>query len=271
MFPVKEPVLNQRLSFQRIWAMVLRYLYATRDPSRLTEFIFWPMIDIGFYGLIATWVSQFNQTPPLTMMFITALVLWQLIYRSNYEVCFNVIDEFWEQNIFNLAASPLTQWEWILAMMLTGLLKLSFTFIFGTFVAWLFFSINILSLGWVLIPFAGLCILSGWGTGFLAGGILIYKGPKLQQLPWVTITLAALFSTIYYPLYILPPWMQILSQSLPMTYIFEGLRELIQTHTLSNHYLIISLCLSLFYLSLSISFFIWMFKKSRQNGLPRSY
>lgn len=263
--------LNSFPSFQRIWAMVLRYLYATRDPSRLTEFIFWPMIDIGFYGLIATWVTQFQQTPPLTAIFVTALVLWQLIYRANYEICFNVIDEFWEQNIFNLAASPLTSTEWILAMMLTGLVKLTFTFCFGVFVAWLFFGVHILALGWILVPFVILCILSGWVTGFLAGGILIYKGPKLQQLPWVAITLAALFSTIYYPLNVLPTWMQMISQSLPMTYIFEDLRQLIQTGTISSYYLILSFALSVIYLSLAVTFFVRMFTKSRREGLPRSY
>lgn len=257
------------MAFHRIWALVLRYLYATRDPSRQTEFLFWPMIDICFYGLIASWIGSSTPQAPILSMFMTSIVLWQIIYRSNYEICFNVIDEFWEQNVFNLVASPLKRSEWITAMMLTALIKLLFTLFYGAALAWLFFDINIFSLGWVLLPFIGLCILSGWSTGFFAAGILIYKGPKLQQLPWVTTTLAALFSTIYYPLAILPKWMQGVSLSIPMSYIFEGIRFLIQTNTLPLYYLLISSFLSIVYLSLAILFFVKMFAKSKQKGIPR--
>ncbi len=30
------------MSWERIWAMMLRYIYATRDPTRIVEFLFGP-------------------------------------------------------------------------------------------------------------------------------------------------------------------------------------------------------------------------------------
>ncbi len=227
------------------------------------------MIDIGFFGLTARWISSVAAEPTVVQLFITALVLWQLVYRSNFEICVNLMDEFLEKNMINIVASPLRKKEWILAMMLSGLLKMSFTFLFGVGVGWLFFRVNVLELGWILVPFAIFCLISGWIIGFLGAGILIYKGARLQQLPWVIITLAALFSCVFVPVHTMPLWMKWIAQILPMSYIFQGLRHLITTGTLSSSYLVMASFLSIFYLTLAIKLFLIMFEKSRQRGFNR--
>jgi ABC-2 type transport system permease protein len=257
------------MAFHRIWAVVLRYLYAIRDPSRLAEFVFWPIIDIGFYGFIASWFSSFQEIPNIVPIFVTGLVLWQVIYRANYEICVNVIDEFWEQNLYNMVATPLKPIEWALGMMLGSCIKMFFTLSFGSFVAWLFFGVNIFALGALLPILVVLCLFSGWITGFLAAGLLVYTGPKLNQLPWVTIAISGLFSTVYYPLSILPDWMQLIARSLPMTYIFETLREFLMTGVTPWFYLKKSALLCLFFLGITIAFFMFMFARSKKRGLPR--
>jgi ABC-2 type transport system permease protein len=254
----------------RIWAMILRYLYTTRDPTRITEFIFWPAIDIGFLGLLGFWVgSSGNELSHIVSAIVSGLILWQVTFRAHFEIAVNVIDEFWEQNLVNLIATPLKNSEWIFSMMFSGFLKAIFTLLFGGLVGWLFFKVNIFNLGWQLVPFICLCILSGWAIGFLAAGIIIYKGPRLSQLPWVVITIAALFSTIYYPLSILPGWMQTIALWFPMTYVFEGMRELLTTGSITTHYLAMSLLLNGVYLLTSIGFFLLMFEASRKKGLSR--
>jgi ABC-2 type transport system permease protein len=257
------------MSWKRIWALVLRYLYATRDPSRIVEFVFWPMIDIGFYGLIALWGGAITHTTYLVQIFVTALVLWQIIYRANFEICVNVMDEFLDQNMINLVASPLRNTEWVVSMLLSGILKSIFTLIFGAFVGWLFFKINVFSIGPTLYPFVVLCLISGWIIGFVGGGILILRGPKLQQLPWVVAMLGSLFSAMFYPVDILPKWMQWIAHSFPMSYIFQGMRMLLTEQTIPWNQLLISSLLSLFYLILSIKFFFKMFERSRLHGFKR--
>lgn len=253
-------------SGNRIWAVMLRYLYATRDPARIVEFTFWPMIDIGFYGLIATWSGQVSSQSSLVNIFITALVLWQIIYRAHFEVCVNVLDEFLEHNLLNLVASPLRKIEWVFAMMGGGIIKIFFTVFFGAFVAWLFFKINVFSIGICLVPLIFLCLLSGWIIGFLGAGLVIYKGPKLQQLPWVIIMLWAIISAVFYPLEVLPNFLRFLSQIFPMSYIFQGMRVLLTSGCFSFKYFIISTLLSFLYLMLAIKFFLYMFRLSRQRG-----
>jgi ABC-2 type transport system permease protein len=257
------------MSLKRIYTVFLRYLYATRDPSRITEFIVWPMIDVGFFGLIAYWSGQVAGNQKLLQNFITGLILWQIIYRSNFEICVNVLDEFVEKNLINLIGSPLKKREWITGMMISGMLKIIFTLLFGSFLGWFFFRVNVYELGWSLFPFVILCLLSGWMIGFLSAGIVIYKGSKLVQLPWVIITIAAIFSNTYYPLSVFPPSLKVIAQSLPMSYIFEGMREMLAVGTISNRYWILGTILSFIYLAVAIYFFLYMFEKSRKRGLTR--
>lgn len=254
------------LSRQRIWAVMLRYLYATRDPTRIFEFTLWPMIDIGFMGLIALWSGQTSNQPHIVIVFVTALVLWQIIYRAHFEICVNVLDEFLEHNLLNLIASPLKKIEWILAMMGGGFIKTIFTLFFGAFVGWLFFGVNVFNMGPCLLPLVGLCILSGWVIGFLGAGLVIYKGPKLQQVPWIIIMIWAILSSIYYPLDVLPGFLRFFSLILPMSYIFQGMRDFFVTGCFSQKYLLISTLLSFLYLIFALKFFLYMFRKSRIRG-----
>lgn len=257
------------MSFKRVWTIFLRYLYTTRDPARITEFLFWPVIDIGFFGLIALWSGQLSGQPHLVRMFITALVLWQVIYRANFEICVNISDEFLDRNLMNLAASPLRKSEWVLGMMLSGLFKITFTLLFGSFVGWLFFRVNVFSIGPILIPFVALCLFSGWIIGFFGGAVVVKSGAKLQSLPWVVIMFVAIFSAIFYPVSILHPILGFVAQILPMSYIFEGMRELFTTNSISSRYWILGTLLSIVYLAVAIKFFLFMFERKRNRGLSR--
>lgn len=257
------------MHFYRIWAVVLRYLYATRDPTRIIEFTLWPMIDIGFMGLIAFWSGQLANEPNLVSIFVTALVLWQIIYRAHYEICVNVLDEFLEHNLLNFVASPLKNSEWIAAMMLGGIIKMVFTLFFGAFVGWIFFNINVFSMGCYLYPLVLLCLCSGWIIGFFGAGLIIYRGTKLQQLPWVLIMIVAIFSSVFYPSEVLPIPLRFIAQILPMSYIFQAIRDLLVKGHCSIYLLLISVLLNFFYLILAIKFFLFMFKRSKLRGFHR--
>lgn len=257
------------MRIRRIWAMILRYFYVIRDPSRIFEFIFWPMIDIGWLGLVALWAQSEATTDNFVRILVVAIVLWQIIYRAHYEICFNILDDVIDHYIPNLVTSPLKKREWIAAMMMSGLFKSIFTLCFGALIAYFFFSVNVFILGNILLIFFILSVFSGWIIGFLGGGVILLKGAKLQQIPWILIMLVSIVSAAYFPLEFLPSFLRVIARMLPMSYLFEGIRMYLQEGRMSVSYLLISFGLSIFYLALSISFFLYLFEKSRKKGLDR--
>jgi ABC-2 type transport system permease protein len=250
----------------RVYALLVRYFYSSASISRLTEYLFWPLVDIAFYGLIALWTKSATSEPQVMNIFIMALILWQIIHRSHMEICHNLMTEFTEKNFMNFVASPLREWEWIVGLMISGTWKTLISLVYCSFVAYLLFGVNFLTLDADLLIFVPLCIVNGWITGLIAGGFVVSAGAKTYQVPWVIIMIAALLSTLFYPIDILPSAYQYIASSFPMTYIFQQMRFLLTAGDLNPRLLWLGCGLTVVYLAIALKFFMHMFKRSRILG-----
>lgn len=258
------------MSFGRIRAMFLRYFYYFGKFEHLSEMFYWPTIDIFLWGMMSVWV-QTGQGPTsdVAMLILSGLVFWQVIWRGSYEVTVNILQEFWNRNFVNLFSTPLKLGEWMIATMLTSLSKILITLAFSSGLVWILFSLNIFTLKLSIIPFMAMLTCSGWMIGYLSGGIMIYYGQRYQMLGWMMPFLFAPFSAIFYPLSALPVWGQFIAKRLPMTYIFEGMRQVLQQGTFSYELFWMSVLLNGIYLSAMLLFFKVMFERSRDKGLSR--
>jgi len=123
------------------------------------------------------------------------------------------------------------------------------------------------SLGTPVIPFFFLFSIADWTLGFLAGGIIIYFGQRLQQIAWMMPWLIAPFSAIFYPISSLPMWAQKIAFFVPTTPFFESVRTIIQGGEVQWPSLMGAIVLNLFYMGISIVFFLKMFNKKKKHGL----
>lgn len=258
------------MTYIRIFGVVVRYFYTSLSGSRLTEYLFWPLVDIAFYGLIALWSESLANEPKILFVFISALVLWQVVHRSHMEICQNLMDEFAERNFMNFVASPLSQKEWITALMISGTWKTMIIFLYSYTLAYLLFGVNIFNLGTSLLVLIPLCIINGWISGLLAGAFVILSGPKTYQVPWVVIMVCALLSTVFYPVDILPSSFQLLVSSFPMSYIFQQMRFVLTEGTLNYPLMWTGCFLTFIYLLIALKFFFAMFERSRTIGFKKS-
>jgi ABC-2 type transport system permease protein len=256
---------------RRIGGMVMRHLYMfPRTLDRWSESIYWPVLDLVLWGLTTRWVeSARGDVPHLALIVLTAVVFWQVVWRANYEISVNLLEEVWNQNLANLFSTPLNVWEWSVGLILLGLLKNVLTLVVGAGAVWLLYRLNIFSVGWMLLPFLFSLMMSGWFMGFLASAFIIYYGKGLQSIAWMAGFALAPFSAVYYPVGVLPRWAQAVSSALPMTYVFEGMRQILRGGRMPVSDLAVSFGLNALYLALSILFFGWMFEKSRERGLAR--
>ncbi len=256
---------------QRIQAVIVRHIYAyKRNFDRLTDSFYWPLMDIFIWGLTSQWIQN-SQTgvSHVVMSLLTGLIFWQIIWRGNYEISVNLLEEFWNQNLVNMFSTPLKLSEWIVSVIILSVIKMFITISVCVVAVYFLYATNIFTLGWYLIPFVASLLMSGWIMGFLGSSVIIYYGQKVQTVAWTMGFLFAPFSAVYYPLNQLPEWVQKISLWLPTTYIFEGMRAVIQTGTLDLSYLVKSFVLNIIYLIGSLFLFSFMFEKSRNKGLAR--
>ncbi|HEY2811027.1 MAG TPA: ABC transporter permease [Rhabdochlamydiaceae bacterium] len=258
------------MSWKRISAVFLRYYYIFAKVETLSDLIFWPALEIILWGVTSVWIQHHeNEIPNIALVILTGLVFWQIVWRSYYEVAVNLLQEFWNRNLINLFSTPLKLSEWSIAIMLTGLFKITITISFGAIVVWILYALNIFSLGWAFLPFCASLVLSGWFIGFLSASILIYFGQRMETLAWLTPYLFSPFCAVFYPVAALPAWGHAISYALPMTYIFEGMRSVVQQGTFPMRMFLMSIGLNVLYLFLTALLLIFLFNKSREKGLGR--
>lgn len=156
-----------------------------------------------------------------------------------------------------------------MAVVLLALITLGIMILFLTFVVWLLYAFMLTTLGFSLIPIIASLFISGLSIGFFAASLLVYWGVRIEALVYMIGWVFAPFSGIYYSLDVLPHWAQIVARCLPMSYIFDTIRTLIETGRLTGMPLLMSMLLNLFYFGLALCMFKIMFEKSRREGLAR--
>ncbi|MDO8582949.1 MAG: hypothetical protein Q7R51_00275 [bacterium] len=259
------------MKYQRINAIILRHLYNFKHSlDRLSDSFYWPAMDLILWGLTSIYIRNSSSNVPfIVLAIITGLIFWQSVWRSQYEITVNFITEIWDRNLVNIFASPITIAEWITSVMILGIIKMSLSLSFAIILAIILYQTSIFSFGLILIPFFISLLMTGWAAGFIVAGLIARYGIKIQTLAWVGVTIIMPFSAVFYPVSILPIWAQKIAMLTPTSYIFEGMREILFTGKLSYEKLFISFGLNTVYLILAISFFIFMFNKSRKLGLGR--
>lgn len=259
------------MKWYRILALTHRYVVISfRDFNNFLSLIYWPILDIILWGFNSVWMQE-NQASgvPISLVLVTSIVLWQVVTRGSIDVAYSVLDEIWSHNLVNIFAAPVKVGEWIIAVILSTIIKILFTLSLSALIAWLIYGISIFTLGWWLVLFVILLTISGLTLGLITASGIIYWGRKIEVLTWIMNWIFAPLSAVFYPLHVLPFWVQNIAQFIPMAHLFEGMRLLLTQHFIPAHYLVMCCVLNLIYFSLALILFKYMFEKSRNRGLAR--
>ncbi len=257
------------MNFNIVWAVVVRHLYNFKHSlDRLTDAFYWPAMDIFIWGFTSMYIAkQANQLPQIIIMLLSGVVLWLVVWRAQYEITVNLLEEMWSSNLVNLFASPLRIREWVLAVFILGLIKMIFSVGFSILLALVLYKTNIFSLGFYLIPFIMSLTITGWAVGLFVSGLIIRYGMRIQTFAWGGIALLSPFSGVYYPISTLPLWAQRVAMYVPTSYIFEGMRSVIFKGSMFYGDLLKSFAINIVYIIVGLLFFNLMFKKSKMRGL----
>jgi ABC-2 type transport system permease protein len=256
------------MKLSRVWGVILRYLFLFRHSlNKLADSFYWPTVDLLLWGLTVSYVKSVSPNPGnIVIVVISGIIFWLIVWRGQYEISVNLLEELWNKNIVNMFVSPLKLREWILSVIILGFVKTFLSVLFASLVAFILYKVKIFFFGFYLIPFVILLSMTGWWVGFIVAGLVLRYGTRVEQFAWSMIYLISPFSAIYYPLAILPKWGQDVAAFVPTSYVFESIREIIKFGRIVDiNKLIICFLLNLIYIILSLIFlkrsFISVLKK----------
>ncbi len=93
-----------------------------------------------------------------------------------------------------------------------------------------FFDFNLYGLGFALVAFFLNLILTSWAVGIFVSGLVLRNGMGAESMAWTIMFLLLPLTCVYYPVAVLPGWLQSVAWALPPTYVFEGMRALLIDH-----------------------------------------
>jgi len=173
------------------------------------EIFYWPLLDLLVWGFITVYLAQFRQSlPGFVTFFIGALILWDILFRSQQGISVSFLEDVWAKNLLNLFASPLSPREYILSLMLVSVVKLVTVAAIMAALAWIFYSFNIFLIGISLIPFVLNLIVMGWAIGIITTALILRFGQEAEVLAWALGFLFMPISAVFYPVSVLPPFLQ---------------------------------------------------------------
>ena len=256
-------------SWRRITALLLRYLYLLRGSwPRVLELAYWPTVQMILWGLI----TQFFLTHSSWLMqaggaLIAAVLLWDVLFRSQIGVSISFLEEMWSRNLGQLFVSPLRPWEFVVSLLATSLLRTLIGVIPAAFLAALLYHYSIFDLGLPLLAFFVNLLVMGWAIGLLISAIILRYGLGAESLAWLVIFSIAPLSGIYYPVAVLPDWLEPLAYALPSAHVFEGMRAVMFDQSFHWDHLAWAIGLNFFYLGGSLAVFLATFRIARIRGL----
>src|SRR5215469_11484586 len=155
------------ISPRRIAAMMLRYWYLLRSSwPRLIDLVYWPTVQMVTWGFLQYYIANnagFFARAGGT--FIGAVLLWDILFRGQLGFSISFLEEMWSRNIGNLMMSPLRPAEFIIALMVMSVVRLSIGAVPVTFLAIAFFGFNLYGLGLALVAFFFNLMLTSWAIG----------------------------------------------------------------------------------------------------------
>ncbi len=256
-------------STRRVGAMILRYVYLFQGSwPRILELAYWPVVQMILWGFITTFfLSHSSWVAQAAGVLLSAVLLWDVLFRGEIGVAISFLEEMWSRNLANLCISPLRPYELVAALLTMSLLRTLIGLIPAVLLAIPLYGFSLFDLGLPLIAFFANLLVMGWAVGLAVAGILLRWGLGAESLAWLAIFFVAPLSGVYYPITVLPGWLQPVALALPSAHVFEGMRAVLFDGVFRTDLFMNAVGLNLIYISLGVGAFLWSFHVARRRGL----
>jgi ABC-2 type transport system permease protein len=214
-----------------VWGYVQRNYFLTK------RYFMWELVWLTFTTVNAMSITFIGAGVDLvgggegtdTERLMTFLLVGALIW-SYLSMIFDVLSETvqwerWEGTIEYTFMSPTSRVTHLLGMgvyaVVYGIIRTAV--VLG--VAMLAFDLDLSEANyWAALVVLAVCSISLVGFGVVAAVMPLLSPEKGQQVTYIVSALLLLVSGVYYPVKVLPEWMQVIAQFSPVTYALEGSR-----------------------------------------------
>ena len=254
---------------RRIWGLMYRHLALYRRSwPRVLELMYWPVLQMVVWGFITAYLAgvQGNMASVAAGVLLGGVLLWEVTLRSQMGFAISFLEEVWSRNLGHLFVSPLRPWELVAGLAAMSVLRTVAAVLPAMVLAFFLYGFGVWTLGPVLVAYVFALMAMGWAVALAVTALILRHGAGAEALAWGVTFGIAPFAAVFYPVAVLPPWLQPVALSIPAAHVFEGMRAALIDGRIAWDHLAWAVALDGVWLALAAWLFLAQFHQARVRG-----
>jgi ABC-2 type transport system permease protein len=258
-----------RAAARRVWGLMYRHIALYRRSwPRLLELAYWPTLQMCIWGFTASFFASRLADPGMMAIgvLLGGVLLWEVALRSQMGVAISFLEEIWSRNLGHVFVSPLRPWELVAALIAMSVLRMLAGVLPAVLLAWVLYAFNIFAMGPVLLLFAVNLMAMGWAVSLAVVSLILRHGAGAEALAWSVLFGLTPFSAVFYPVSVLPAFLQPVALAVPASHVFEGMRQALTQGTIAWDHLAWAAGLNVIWMTAAALLFTQQFRVARTRG-----
>ena len=256
------------MNWNKIFALSLRHVYLIKGSfPRIIDLIYWPTVQIFLWGFISKFFTLNSSLYENTVgVILSAAILYDFLFRSSISYNMMFLEEIWSRNFTNLFIAPIKISEIIAALTFTAIFRTLIGLVPAALFAIPLFGVSIFKIGFPLIFLLITLYIFGVTLGLLVTSGLVRYGPSFENIAWASLFFLAPLGCIYYPIEVLPEWLQVIARLLPLVHIFEEMRNILIYDIINLFQILKAILISFIYFIIGVVTFYLSYNGAKNRG-----
>ena len=209
------------------WARLTAFAYrnlimARRNVFFVFELTFWPGVAMLSHGLLTRFLDL---TPEMTAFILVGTVALSAVQVCQLDVAYAVLFDIWSKSMKHQFLTPVRIHHLALGSWLVGVGRGVIVWALMAVIGGRAFGFDFLGPGPVRVALFLLgCFLTALVIGLLVCALVLLFGTRAETSAWAAVNFFVMLGGIYYPISVLPGWVQAISAAIPLTYFLDGIR-----------------------------------------------
>ena len=253
------------IQWHKIFALMWRDVrIVTRVKYRIIDIFYYPIVMTLIWGLFAQYTSTFAAQAGLIVLVIN--MFWSFATLGQQQANILMMEDIWSGSLKQILLSGIHEFEYLLARQFIGFLIATTMSVFVLGIASQF-GLDVIALLPKLVPLILITLIGSMALAGLIASCIIWFGREYGFLSWSALQLFIFLSAPFYPVNIMPAWLQAIAQAMPFTRIFEAARALATNQAIPPALLWQALGIVLVYFVACYPLYWFAFHRARKNGV----
>jgi len=263
---LKTSLLHWQGEATKIWAFAFKnWIMTRRNLFTLFEMLFWPVVGFLSVGLLAEFAAL---KPQMKAFILIGVVSMGAIQVCQLDVAYALLYDVWSKALKHGFVAPVGVRHMLLGSLLVGIMRGAMVFFFLAGASYALFDFNFIALGVLPVSlFVGGIFLNGAAVGLLVCILVLVFGYRAEVAVWSLVSLMLLICGIYYPVSILPGWVVVMAECIPLTYFLEYFRHFYGFEPHFSHVLFKGYFLVVLYVGLEVLVMKAALARAKRTGI----